>query len=133
MRVDFYEMSGRFTDPLFVTGVLIGRAWPGTSRIAVVATAATLEQLDARLWEEPSGRFLPHARAPERAPIQLAENAPDHAEILINLDPTAALPDGRYDRVLEIIPPDEQIKQQLRQRWMHWKQRGADVHHHVLK
>lgn len=133
MRVDFYELSGRFTDPLFVAGVLVGRAWPNAASIAVVAPRAQLQQLDSQLWNQPEGRFLPHAMGPEQAPIQLLEDAPDAADILINLDPTAPLPGGRFERILEIVPPDESLKAQLRERWKAWKQRGADVKHHVLK
>jgi len=133
MRVDFYEMSGRFTDPLFVAGVLVSRAWPKARAIVVVATRSELESLDEQLWQTPEGRFLPHGIEQTGAPIQLLESAPDQADVLINLKPTAPLPDGRFERVLEIVPPDEALKAPLRERWKAWKTRGADVHHHVLK
>ena len=133
MRVDFYEMTGRFTDPLFVARVLISRAWPQATTIAVVGEKPALEALDERLWAEPDNRFLPHAIGAGKAPIQLLEDAPDQAAILINLDPGAPLPGGRFERILEIVPPDESLKARLRERWMAWKQRGADVQHHVLK
>jgi DNA polymerase III subunit chi len=133
MRVDFYEMSGRFTDPLFVTGVLVGRAWPAAKSVAIVAPATQLKQLDEYLWRQPEQRFLPHEIGSATAPISLLEDAPDAAEILINLDPTAPLPGGRFERVLEIIPPDEEIRKRLRERWSAWKQRGAEVRHHLLK
>ena len=133
MRVDFYEMSGRFTDPLFVARVLIARAWPDSPSLAVVARRDQLKRLDDLLWAEPEGRFLPHALGPDPAPIRLVEDAPDTADILINLDPTAPLPGGRFERVLEIVPPDESLKAKLRERWIAWKQRGADLQHHVLR
>ena len=133
MRVDFYEMGGRFTDPLFVAGVLVGRAWPKAASVAVVAPRAQLEALDEQLWKLPEGRFLPHGIDQPEAPIQLLEDAPDAAAVLINLDPSAPLPGGRFERILEIIPPDESLKQPLRERWKAWKARGADVHHHILK
>lgn len=134
MRVDFYEMGGRFSDPLYVAGVLVSKAWPTTKDIAVVGSAGDLARLDEQLWEQPEGRFLPHERGTaSAAPIGLVEAAPDEAGILINLDPAAPLPEGRYQRVLEIVPPDESLKQKLRERWMAWKQRGAELQHHVLK
>lgn len=133
MRVDFYEMSGRFSDPLFVAGVLVSKAWPGTRDIAVVGERADLERLDEQLWQQPEGRFLPHARGEAGAPIRLLEDAPDKADILINLDPAAPLPGGRFERILEIVPPEEGVKAQLRERWVAWKERGAELQHHVLK
>ncbi|NEZ04562.1 DNA polymerase III subunit chi [Wenzhouxiangella sp. XN201] len=133
MRVDFYEMGGRFSDPLYVAGVLVSKAWPATREIAVVGNAADLARLDEQLWTQPQGRFLPHERGETKAPIRLLEVAPEKAGILINLDPAAPLPDGRFERILEIVPPDESLKQKLRERWMAWKQRGAELQHHVLK
>ncbi len=141
MRVDFYEMKGRYTDPLFVAAVLSGRAWPSCGRLAIVGGPEQLDQLDERLWHEPKGRFLPHIRIrsgqqPDSTAdrtIVLSEQSPDHSDVLINLVPEGALPAGQFTRVLEIVPQDETLKQALRQRWSDWKQRGADLHHHVLK
>jgi DNA polymerase-3 subunit chi len=133
MRVDFYEMGGRFTDPLYVAGVLVSKAWPEERDIAVVGQRDNLARLDEQLWETFDGRFLPHERDGASAPIKLLEAAPEAAGILINLDPATPLPAGRFRRVLEIVPPDESLKQQLRERWLAWKQRGAELQHHVLK
>jgi DNA polymerase-3 subunit chi len=126
-------MGGRFSDPLYVAGVLVSKAWPATKDIAVVGSSGDLARLDERLWAQPEGRFLPHERGEAKAPIRLVETAPHEAGILINLDPASPLPEGSYQRVLEIVPPDESLKQKLRERWMAWKQRGAELQHHVLK
>jgi len=133
MRVDFYQLSGRFSDPLFVATVLVGRAWPKAAKVAIVAPNEQLQILDKRLWSEPKGRFLPHGINQKNAPILLAEDAPDSADVLINLDPNAPLPGGRFERILELVPSDEQMREKLRERWRAWKQRGAELNHHVLK
>ncbi len=135
MRVDFYEMSGnRHADPLAVACTLIGKAWPeAASRVAVVGRAEQLGELDRRLWEQPPGRFVPHQLGTGPAPIGLFEAPPQQADVLLNLDPAAGLPDGNYDRVLEIVPLDGQARQRLRERWRQWQQRGAELHHHKLK
>jgi DNA polymerase-3 subunit chi len=132
-RIDFYEMTGRFTDPLQVACVLVGKAWPGITDIAVVGGADQIAALDERLWETPSGRFLPHGIDDPAAPIRLHARAPDSAELLINLDAAAPLPSGRYRRILEIVPPDDDAKPALRRRWTAWKQAGAELHHHRLR
>ncbi|MEE4330171.1 MAG: DNA polymerase III subunit chi [Wenzhouxiangella sp.] len=132
MRVDFYELSGRFQDPLDVAAVLVGKAWPELADIVLVAPRGALAELDDRLWRKPAGRFLPHGIDDETAPIRLVERAPDEAALLINLDPAAPLPQGRYDRVLELVPADEESRPRLRQRWKDWKAAGAELHHHVL-
>ncbi|MDT8448626.1 MAG: DNA polymerase III subunit chi [Wenzhouxiangellaceae bacterium] len=132
-RVDFYQMSGRFHDPVDVACVLVGKAWPDIDDIAVVGDPATLQTLDTRLWEKPAGRFLPHGIGDDRAPIRLVPGAPAGAALLINLDAAAELPAGDYRRVCEIVPPDERARKRLRARWLEWKSRGAELHHHVLK
>lgn len=133
MRIDFYEMSGRFTDPVEVAGVLVGKAFPATSDIAVVGTREQLSSLDVLLWDKPDGRFLPHGVDDASVPIRLLSSPPERAALLINLAGGSEMPTGQYERVLEIVPPDEQAKKRLRQRWMDWKTRGADLHHHLLK
>ncbi|MGB0514680.1 MAG: DNA polymerase III subunit chi [Wenzhouxiangellaceae bacterium] len=133
MRIDFYEMSGRFRDPLDVAGILVGKAWPASRSIAVIGDADQLEALNRHLWEQPKGRFLPHAIDDPLAPIVLTERPPDQTDLLINLKPDASIPDGRYSRVLEIVPPDESLRKHLRRRWTEWSARGAELHHHVLK
>lgn len=133
MRIDFYEMSGRFRDPLEVAAVLVGKAWPASGEIVITGNPDQLQRLDALLWERPAGRFLPHGCDDSAAPIRLLVEPPPRAPVLINLNPDAELPDGDYNRVLEIVPPDEQARTGLRQRWVDWKSRGAELHHHVLK
>ncbi|MDT8437519.1 MAG: DNA polymerase III subunit chi [Wenzhouxiangellaceae bacterium] len=132
-RVDFYQINGGFRTPLEVAGILVGKAFPGAREIVITGPRAALEVLDEQLWERPEGRFLPHGIDAAEAPIRLTETCPAQAEILINLDPEAELPSGQYQRVLEIVPPDEALKARLRERWSAWKARGAELHHHVLK
>ena len=133
MRVDFYETGTRNQDPLEVVCVLVGKAWPANRSIAVVGPRQRLAELDEQLWHKPQGRFVPHELNGTTAPVRLVESAPEAADLLINLDPRAPLPEGRYGRVLEIVPPDESARKLLRKRWLAWKERGADLHHHQLK
>jgi len=132
-RIDFYEMTGRFTDPLQVACVLVGKAFPTVDDIVVTGSADDLERLDRRLWESPDGRFLPHGIDDAAAPIRLTARPPQRARLLLNLDADAELPGGEYERVLEIVPPDESARAALRKRWTAWKRTGAELHHHLLK
>lgn len=132
MQVDFYQLGGRYQDPIEVTAVLVAKAWPAHPRIAIVARPEQLPGLDAQLWQTPAERFLPHELAPTSAPISLMTQAPETADVLINLDPLNALPDGLYQRVLEIIPADASAREPLRQRWRAWQQRGHTPRHHRL-
>ncbi len=131
MQVDFYQMGGRYTDPVTVTCILVGKAWPNIREIAIVGPEDQLSALDKALWHQPEGRFLPHGEA--NAPIRLMPEAPPSAELLINLDPSAPLPEGQFGRILEIVPATEAAREPLRERWRAWKARGAELNHHALK
>jgi DNA polymerase-3 subunit chi len=133
LQVDFYQMGGRFADPLTVTALLVSKAWPKLEDIAIIADAEQLNALDETLWSTPSGRFFPHALDDDTAPIRLLTNAPPKAQLLINLNPDAPLPDGDFDRVCELVPATDQAREPLRERWRAWQARGATLNHHALK
>ena len=133
MQVDFYQMGGRFIDPVMVTCLLVGKAWPSVSDIAIVTTPDQVEALDDALWSSAQGRFFPHETGAGIAPIQILTQAPRSAQLLINLDPSSPLPEGEYARVLEIVPATEEAREPLRDRWRAWKAKGAALNHHALK
>lgn len=133
MQVDFYQMGGRFIDPILVTCLLVGKAWPKVNDIAIVTTTDQVTALDEALWASADGRFFPHGTGEGSAPIQILTQAPHSAELLINLDPASPLPQGEYARVLEIVPATEDAREPLRERWRAWKSKGATLNHHALK
>ncbi len=133
LQVDFYQMGGRFADPLTVTALLVSKAWPQLDDIAVVASKKQLDALDETLWSTPTGRFFPHARDDDTAPIRLLTQAPSQARLLINLSPDAPLPAGDFERVCELVPATEEAREPLRARWRAWQARGATLNHHALK
>ena len=73
-----------------------------------------------------------HVRA--RSPVYLcsAMSSVDTADVLINLQ--AGVPEhlGNFGRLIEIVPPDEALRAQARQRWRHftslgWAPEGFDA------
>jgi DNA polymerase-3 subunit chi len=133
LQVDFYQMGGRFADPLTVAALLVSKAWPKLADIAIVAESEQLSQLDQALWSTPTGRFFPHGVDDDTAPIRLVSQAPNKAQLLINLNPDAPLPDGDFERVCELVPATDQAREPLRERWRAWQARGATLKHHALK
>lgn len=84
--------------------------------------------------------FMPHAlqAAPPhvlaRSPVYLCSemSGTDTADVLINLQPSVPEHIGNFGRLIEIVPPDESLRAQARQRWRHftslgWTPEGFDA------
>lgn len=120
---------------------LLRKAASRGAAVAVTADAAALRELDADLWTHTATDFIPHcsASAPvpvlEATPIVLCESparSPHHG-VLLNLGDT--VPEGfeRFERLIEVVSLDEDDRQRARQRWMHYKARGYELHREDLK
>ena len=119
---------------------LLRKAVGAGARVMVTGGAGTLRDLDVALWTFAPLEFLPHCGA-EAAPATLAaspvvlaesvRSAP-HQQVLVNLGGT--VPDGfeRFERLIEVVTPDEQDRLDARSRWKHYADRGyAIVRHDV--
>jgi DNA polymerase-3 subunit chi len=84
---------------------------------------------------------VPHCRADappqvvHASPVVLAPALSDalpHHDVLVNLD--AQVPRGfeRFARVLEIVSTAEQDRQDARERWKHYAERGYKIVRHDL-
>lgn len=95
-------------------------------------------QVDELLWTFRDGSFIPHechqAGAQPDSPIVIGhEDAPEsHTEVLINLAPAVPLFFSRFLRVAEVIGHDEQAKQQGRDRFKFYRDRGYPMDTHNL-
>ncbi len=85
-------------------------AWEQHQKIYVVAATETaVGQLDDLLWQQPQGRFLPHARSgdPEsgKAAVSIGLlSGLKPTDVVINLGPDVVLQPERFKRVLEVVP-----------------------------
>jgi DNA polymerase IIIc chi subunit len=75
----------------------------------VTADEEAGRQLDELMWEQPGGRFLPHALAGSqsagKAPVNIGPlSTLNQADVVINLCPEAIPQPQRFGRVQEIVP-----------------------------
>lgn len=119
---------------------LLRKAVASQARVVVTAESAMLGDLDRQLWTFSALEFVPHcaARADEairaRSPVVLAEQVADvpHHQVLVNLGD--AVPTGfeRFERLIEVVSLDDGDRQQARQRWKHYADRGYAITRHDL-
>jgi len=110
----------------------------GGAQLVVTGDAATLETIDAALWQTEPTDFVAHCRADApaevlmRSPVVLAP-APDaslpHRSVLVNLG--SGVPAGfeRFERLIELVAGDEASRGAGRVRWRHYKDRGYGLRH----
>jgi len=113
----------------------------GGAQLVVTGDAATLEAIDAALWQTDPTDFVAHCRADAtaevlaRSPVVLAP-APDaalpHRSVLVNLG--SGVPAGfeRFERLIELVARDDADRQQARARWKHYADRGYAIKTHDL-
>lgn len=133
-QVDFYA---GVDDPSRLVYALAHKACRAGHRVWVLTRdAAHSAELDAGLWNEPPGGFLPHcADAHELAaqtPVLIGHQAdtPPHDDVLINLRDETPPCFSRFKRLLEVVAPDPAAMQAARERYKFYRDRGYPLKHH---
>ena len=139
-RADFYLIAKpRFREqPLLLVCELAKKAYGASLPVLELARdAAQAEALDDLLWSFDPDEYLPHQIAgmdedDDEAPILIATPDMDvpARPLLVNLRDAA--PDGRFDRVLEVVPADPAARGPLRERWKHYQALGFEVNKHDM-
>ncbi|KAF1049596.1 DNA polymerase III subunit chi [Xylophilus sp.] len=121
---------------------LLRKAVGSGARVVVTAAPPLLDGLDSALWSITPQDFIAHCRAADSdavmlraSPVVLAESADaqlPEAGVLVNLG--AGVPEGfsRFGRLIEVVGRGEADRQQARQRWRHYAERGYHIVRHDL-
>ena len=110
----------------------------GGAQLVVTGDAATLDAVDAALWQVVPSDFVAHCRADapvqvlQRSPVVLAaaaDGALPHRSVLVNL--AEGVPPGfeRFERLIELVSTDEGERIAGRTRWRHYADRGYAIRH----
>jgi DNA polymerase-3 subunit chi len=121
---------------------LLRKAVAGGASVAVLGDAQTLGRLDELLWTFSPLDFLPHVLVqtaeepqPSQTPIWLCTESMQgrKQQVLVNL--TSHVPAGfdHYERIIEIVTPDEADRQTARQRWKQYSSGGFHIVRHDLQ
>lgn len=135
-RVDFYILAATdLTSRAVFAARLAEKAWHRGQRVAVlVPDQATAASLDTLLWEFRPDAFLPHAVAPEPAPVMIGTDATPlrSQEVLINLDHRLSDQSDAFQRIAEIVIQQPDLLAESRRRYSQYRMRGFEVHTHKL-
>ena len=142
-RIDFYILENGPAEYRHVTACrLTDKAFSLDNTIYIhTESQEQANHMDNLLWTFRAGSFLPHhihgssaATQGELPPILIGHNAEpeEHNQVLINLDHSVPMFFSRFERVAEIIANDEQSKQQGRERFKFYRERGYELKTHSL-
>lgn len=127
-RVDFYAGAD---DPAKVAAALAQKAVRAGHRVWILTRDAEhSRELDARLWAEPDGGFLPHVTGDHplaaKTPVVIdhRDEAVPHEDVLINLSGTEQPVFSRFERLLEIVPAEGPAVAAARERFRRYRDRG---------
>ncbi len=137
-QVDFYIIDAPQGDAsLQFACRLAEKAWRQGHRVHIHTGEASLSQrLDDLLWTFRELSFVPHQVAPatDDTPIHIGhdEQAVLHHDVLINLGGEVPLFFSGFERVAELVGPDEAARQQGRARFTFYRDRGYPLHTHNI-
>jgi DNA polymerase-3 subunit chi len=129
-QIDFYLLGKPSLEAQNVACDLALMSFERKQKIFVITpTQAEVDQLDELMWQYPAGRFLPHARANEKAPNEapviigvLSDLYP--TDVVINLCAEAVPQPERFSRILEFVPYADDKKQASRVKYTTYRDQG---------
>lgn len=138
-QVDFYVLKSPALDARQLACKLALMAWERGHRITVTtASEAEAGELNELMWSSPAGRFLPHELATAgNAPlapvsIGLLEDL-KAGDVVINLCPEPVPEPGRFNRLLEIVPPQGPGLAASRDKFRFYREQGISPQSHDIK
>lgn len=119
---------------------LVEKAWALGHRIWIhVPDADRARALDELLWTFRQGSFVPHERSDATdfdaaCPVILGGNDADIAacDLLINEGEEVPPFFSRFPRVAEVVNQDDALRQLGRRRYVFYRDRGYELHHHQV-
>ena len=139
-QIDFYILADNssMAGPLFACK-LADKAYHLKHTIYIhTANQPQAKQIDELLWTFNPGSFLPHElNVPDKdfeEPILIghSEQATRFHDVLINLDDSVPSFFGQFERVAEIVYGDDALRNQARQRYKFYRDRGYSLNTHNI-
>jgi DNA polymerase-3 subunit chi len=135
-RIDFYQLNPQQHNQDRVVCQLCQIAYEN-NQLTLLLTQSEQQtaHLDRHLWIFEDESFIPHDAQESddfKSPI-LIHNAPEldtERHLLINLADTIPAYFAQFERVIELVT--ENNKQQAREHYSYYKERGYSLNHHSL-
>jgi len=135
-RVDFYQLNPQQPNQDRVVCQLCQKAYENKQfTLLLTQNQQQTAHLDRQLWVFNDDSFIPHDAQDSdefKTPI-LVHDEPEFKgdrQLLINLTNTIPTNFAQFERVIELVT--EEIKQQAREHYSYYKERGYPLNHYNL-
>jgi DNA polymerase-3 subunit chi len=135
-QIDFYT---GVADKLGTACRIVAKGYSLKHRIVVFCPdAETAQRIDRLLWTTPATGFVPHCSPADPlaavTPVIVDHRGdePVHDQVLVNLRDERPAFFGRFERLIEIVSIDETDRQNARERYRFYRDRGYDIRRHDL-
>jgi DNA polymerase-3 subunit chi len=135
-QIDFYFNT---SDKYRLAVRLGAKSLEQSTRLFVLTPdAAATERMESLFWTLQQTSFLPHCRSRHalagETPIIVDHEASTlvHDELLLNLCSAHPPHFSRFQRLIEIVGPDETDKAAARQRYKFYRDRGYEIRQHDM-
>ncbi|HEX7341104.1 MAG TPA: DNA polymerase III subunit chi [Rhodanobacteraceae bacterium] len=139
MRADFYLIAQpRFSEqPLLLVCALVQKALLQTLPLVILARDhAQAEEIDDLLWAFDEDAFIPHQLAGHdddtEVPVLIVPPGVDAPDRPLAINLRADMPQGHFERVLEVVPADPAERKGSRLRWRQYQQAGVELAKHDM-
>jgi DNA polymerase-3 subunit chi len=135
-RVDFYIINNQSSREQIACKIT-EKAYQQDNRIHIhTESSVHSKRMDDLLWVYDEESFIPHDAGPsisEHSTVCISHEAePACHDVLINLSSDVPVFFSRFERVAEIIDQDPQRKQQGRERYRFYQDRGYELKTHQI-
>jgi DNA polymerase-3 subunit chi len=134
--IDFYFNAA---DRFQVACRLAGKAIAQKKSLLIYAPVPEeASRIDKMLWTWPATGFVPHCMVNDslaaETPVLIAsgEESPERCELLLNLSSGQPPHFERFERLLEVVSPEEDERKAARERFRYYRDRGYRIASHDL-
>lgn len=140
-QVDFYVLAEKATGDRFTLACrLAEKAWQQGRRVYLhTGSEAESLQMDKLLWTYRVGSFLPHGLAIDADPalnpvlIGNGDNAGEEHDVLVNLASEVPGFFSRFERVVEPLDRNTEVRTAGRSRFRFYRDRGYPLNSHDIQ
>ena len=137
MRVDFYLLPGAGNDITHFLCRLLQKIYLQKLTCYLYVTAKEEEEKwDALLWTFNDISFLPHSiyqAGVENSPIYIGHTPPiNNLDVLINLTEDTPTFCQQFQRIIEVVPPDENLRVLARKKYQYYQKENFELHTNQL-
>jgi DNA polymerase-3 subunit chi len=122
---------------------LLRKACSNSAQVVVMGADELIAALDAALWTFSPTAFVPHCLASadhqtlRQTPVVLGQGTQvpsglPHHQVLLNLGTALLSGFETFEKVIEVVTPEEEDRVLARQRWKHYADRGYALVRHDL-